>query len=109
MKIDRSWSLDIKPIYDDPDPIISGALIYHFASVLKAVRVALKSGDTEVLTFHAVRPNPPYGNDNDHDFMTIRAIERGYKSLDLNPLQQLMEDAELGRKVREAGLEFKSP
>lgn len=104
---DRKWSLDIKPIYDEPDTRFDGAFYYHFGSVLRAVRVALKSGNTEVLTFHAVRPDPAYPGDNDYDFMTIRSIERDYKGLNLNPLEQLMADAELGRKVREAGLELK--
>lgn len=104
---DRSWSLDIKPIYEDFDPYFDGGNYWFFDSVLRAIRVALKSGGTEVLTFHAVRPEPPYPGDNNHDFMTLRAIERDDKGLNLNPLQQLMEDAELGRKVREAGLELK--
>lgn len=105
--VDQFWSLDIKPIYNKPDQFDDGIFSFQSETTLRAVRVALKSGDREVLTFHAVRPVPPYGDDNDYDFMTIRAIERDDKSLDMNPLKQLLADAELGRKVREAGLELK--
>jgi hypothetical protein len=110
MKTDRSWSLDITPIYDDPEPLGYGPLTYHFETVLKSIRVAVKSGTREVVVFHAVRPEPPHSDVEENYIFTYRRMVDPHDNplnLDLNPLNQLMADAELGRKVREAGLEFK--
>lgn len=107
---DRSWSLDISPIYDTPEPLDGGVFSYNFESVLKAVRVAVKSGPREVLVFHAVRPEPPRLNPEENYVFSYKRLVDPYdnpSNLDLNPFVQLMADAELGRKVREAGLELK--
>jgi hypothetical protein len=106
MKPDNSWSLDIKSVYSDPEPLTHGPLTYHFDSVLKYVRVAVKSGSREVLIFHAVRPDPERGIDEDNYIMTFKTLSPN-KTLNFNPLEQLLADAELGRRVREAGLELK--
>jgi hypothetical protein len=108
--IDRSWSLDLKAVYDDPDPYYDGVFHHHYMSTLRHVRVAVKSGSREVLVFHAVQPAPPYPETEDNYIYSYKRmadpIDNPY-NLDFNPLTQLMADAELGRKVREAGLELK--
>ena len=105
----NEWSLDIKAVYDDFDPLVDGPLTYFYDSVLNHVRVAVKSGNTEVLVFHAVRPVPADSPEEDY-FFTYRRMadpDDNPSKLDLNPFNQLIADAELGRKVREAGLELK--
>lgn len=106
MMIDRSWSLDIKPVYEDYEPYFDGVVRYHYMSALKYVKVAVKYGGREVLTFHAVRPDPP---EPEYIYSYSRMVDPADNpyDLDLNPLKQLLADAELGRKVREAGLGLK--
>lgn len=110
MRNDRSWSLDVKPVYDNHEPLITSNLTYYFESVIRHIRVAVKSGLREVLVFHAVRPEPPRLDDEENYFFTYRRMVDPYdnpNNLDLSPFNQLIADAELGRKVREAGLELK--
>lgn len=104
---DRTWSVDFRPIYDDPEEWSDGYIVFSQPSTLRAVRVAIKVGDTEALTFHAVRPVPTHLGADENFVYTWRAIPAG-KMMDFNPLKQLIADAEVGRKIREAGLELKS-
>lgn len=110
MKNGREWSLDVTPVYEHFEPYEHVTGSYFFDSVLRHVRVAVKSGPREVLIFHAVRPAPPSDDESENYFFTYKRMVDPYDnphSLDLNPLKQLLADAELGRKVREAGLELK--
>lgn len=104
--IDRSWSLEMKPVYEDYDPYFDGLMYHHYMSTLKYVRIAVKSGGREVLTFHAVRAAPP---DPEYIYSMSRMVDPDDNPLNvsLDPLKQLLDDAELGRKVREAGLGLK--
>ena len=107
---DRSWSLDIKPLFDEPDRYDDGMFYYQFETVLKAIRVAIKSGSREVIVFHAVKPEPPSPIAEENCNFTYKRLvdpDNNPHRLDLNPLAQLIEDANLGRKVREAGLELR--
>jgi hypothetical protein len=88
--------MEVKPTYDDTDWYSDGVVFYNPPSTLKYIRVAIKSGSREVLTFHAVRPEPP----------NIEEAENFFQ-VNLSPLEQLLADAEVGRKVRESGLELK--
>lgn len=111
MKVDRSWSLDFKPVYDTPEPLDDGVFTYYYESTLRHVRVAVKYGDQEVLVFYAVRPASP-GQDPDEDYIfsyqtTVPDLDDNPHNLDFSPFKQLIDDAELGRRVREAGLELK--
>lgn len=104
---DRAWSLDLKPIYDNPEGFDNGFINFTYPSVLRAVRVAIKYGDTEVLTFHAVRPVPSYlGPDEKYVYSWRAVLDENDKIMDFNPLEQMLADAEVGRKIREAGLEL---
>lgn len=110
MKNDRTWSLNIKPTYNDPDPLSVGPMTYHFAITVKHLRVAVKSGGRDVIVFHAVRPGALSPDPKEDYIFTYRRMVDPYDNphnLDLNPFVQLIADAELGRKVREAGLELK--
>lgn len=110
MMIDRSWSLDIKPTYEDYEPYFDGLCYHYYPSTLRYLRVAVKSGSREVLAFHAVRPEPPHKDPDENFVFTMRRmVDPDYNpyNLSLNPMEQLLADAELGRKVREAGLELK--
>lgn len=100
----------MQPVYDDYAPFLDGVFTYYRESTLRHVRVAVKSGSREVLTFHAVRPNPEHSDPEENCFFTYRRMvdpDDNPLDLDLNPFNQLIADAELGRKVREAGLEIK--
>ena len=102
---DRTWSLDLKPIFDEPEQWNNGFIYFQGASVLKAVRVAIKVGQTEVLTFHAVRPVPSYlGADEQFVYSWRALLDENDKVMDFNPFFQLIADAEVGRKIRESGL-----
>jgi hypothetical protein len=110
VKTNRSWSLDLKPVYDDPEPYFDGVFHHHYASTLRHVRVAVKSGSREVIVFHAVQPAPPSPDYEENYVYTTRRMadpDDNPLDLDLNPFNQLLADAELGRRVREAGLELK--
>lgn len=110
MKNDRPWSLDIRPVYNDHEPYADGPYTYNFASTIKHIRVVVKSGTREVLVFHAVRPGGSSFDNEENSILTYRRMvdpDNNPFNLDLNPLNQLIADAELGRKVREAGLELK--
>lgn len=110
-KNDSGWSLDLRPAYEHYPPLEVGPLTYFYDSVLKYVRVAVKCGQQEVLVFHAAKPEPPNERDVDENyFLTYRRTvdpDDNPHNLDLNPFAQLIADAELGRKVREAGLNLK--
>lgn len=106
MKVDRSWSLELKPIYDEPERYDDG-LLYSFVGpvTLSAVRVAVKSGSREVLVFSAVRPE---ADAYVFSYQTmVPDLDDNPHNLDFSPFKQLIDDAELGRRVREAGLELK--
>jgi hypothetical protein len=108
--INRSWSLDFKPVYEDYEPYFDGLMTHHFLSTIKYLRVAVKSGSREVLVFHAVRPSPPLLEDDENYIYTYKRLvdpDDNPYNLSLNPFEQLIADAELGRKMREAGLELK--
>lgn len=109
-KTDRSWSLNLKPVYEDYEPYFDGVVHHHYMSTLRYVRVAVKSGSREVIVFHAVQPAPPGPDEEENHVYTVRRMADPYNNpldLDLNPFNQLLADAELGRRVREAGLELK--
>jgi hypothetical protein len=104
MKIDRSWSLDIHPVYDDAKEYFDGWGVFSVGpDTIRYLRVAVKSGGTEVITFHCVKPVHP---NTDDPIFSYRAITESSAPF-INPFEQLIADAELGRKVREAGLELK--
>lgn len=105
-----SWSLDFKPVYDDYEPYFDGVFRHYYTSTLRYVRVAVKYGDREVLVFHAVRPAPPSSEPEENYVYSYERMvdpDDNPYDLDLNPFKQLIDDAELGRRVREAGLELK--
>lgn len=103
---DRSWSLSMEPVYEDYEPHFDGVFRHHYMSTLKYVKVAVKYHGREVLTFHAVRPAPPEP-EYIYSYSRLVDLEDNPHDLDLNPLKQLLDDAELGRRMREAGLELK--
>lgn len=110
--LNREWSLDIKPNYDEPSnfTLDGGAIFTLGPATINSLRVAIKSGPKEVVVFYAVRPEPSkevlWGPEADY-ILSYSAMEPpggDGNTLNLNPLVQLLDDAELGRRVREAGL-----
>lgn len=110
MKTDRTWGLDVQPVYAERESFNDGVMVHWFESVLKHVRVAVTSGSREVIVFHAVKPEPESLDPEENYVFSYKRMVDPYNNpnaLDLNPFAQLIADAELGRKVREAGLELK--
>jgi hypothetical protein len=106
----KTWSLDIVPVYEDREPFFDGVVWYGFPLELRYLRVAVKYDHREVIVFHAVRPaslGPISGDQEDDYIFSYKRLvdpDNNPHNLDLNPLKQLIDDAELGRRVREAGL-----
>ena len=92
MKIDNSWGIDIRPIYyDQPDNLSMDRI-----DVLQYLRLALLRGQRECVVFHAVKQPVSSESYIYGDMFYYKAIP----GESLNPLQQLIQDAEVGRKIR---------
>lgn len=85
------WSLDVQPVYSEDADFMSG----WTRPALEELRVAIKRGSTEVLTFHCVRSFSEAGKIISYTQLTEESS-----------VQRLIEDAELGRQIRKVSWEL---